>query len=86
MSEETKLEIGKVSHYYSKAGVAVVELSGELNAGDDILIEGKDINIRQKVTSMQIEHKDVHKAAAGQSIGMKVDGRVIDGCKVYKII
>jgi putative protease len=86
MEELNKIEVGKVSHYYGKIGVAVVDLTGELKIGDEILIEGKDSKIRQKVTSMQIEHENVEKAVAGQSIGLKVDGKVKDGYKVYKII
>jgi putative protease len=86
MEELNKIEVGKVSHYYGKIGVAVVDLTGELKIGDEILIEGKDSKIRQKVTSMQIEHEDIEKAVAGQSIGLKVDGKVKDGYKVYKII
>jgi U32 family peptidase len=86
MEGANKLEIGRVSHYYGKIGVAVVDLTGELKIGDEILIEGKDSKIKQKVTSMQIEHENVEKAVAGQSIGLKVDGKVKDGYKVYKII
>jgi putative protease len=86
MEELNKIEVGKVSHYYGKIGVAVVDLTGELKIGDEILIEGKDSKIKQKVTSMQIEHENVEKAVAGQSIGLKVDGKVKDGYKVYKII
>ncbi len=85
MEEEKKL-VGKVTHYYGKIGVAVVELEDELSVGDEISIEGKTTNFRQKVESMQIEHKNIEKAKAGDAIGLKVIEKVREGDKVYKII
>ena len=85
MPEEKKL-VGIVRHYYTKISVAVVDLMDELAIGDEISIEGATTNFRQKVTSMQIEHKNVEKAKAGDSIGLKVDERVRENDKVYKII
>jgi hypothetical protein len=35
---------------------------------------------------MQIEHENIENAGAGQSIGLKVDQRVREGDKVYKIL
>ena len=84
MEEEKKL-VGKVSHYFTKIGVAVIELTGELSVGDEILIEGASTNFKQKVESMQIEHKNIEKAKAGDSIGMKVKDRVREGDSVYKV-
>jgi len=84
MEEEKKL-VGKVSHYFTKIGVAVIELTGELSVGDEILIEGASTNFKQKVDSMQIEHKNIEKAKAGDSIGMKVKDRVREGDSVYKV-
>lgn len=81
-----KKEIGKISHFFSKISVAVVELSGELKVGDTISIEGHGNVITQKVASMQIEHKNVPVAGKGQSIGMKVEGHTKEGDVVYKII
>ncbi len=85
MEEEKKL-VGKVTHYYGKIGVAVIELEDELRIGDEISIEGKTTNFRQKVESMQIEHKPVEIAKAGSSIGLKVGEKVREGDRVYKII
>ncbi len=87
MEEEIKkVEIGKVSHYYGKLNVAVIDLKGELEVGDEILIEGGESKVRQKVKSMQIEHEKIQNAAAGDSVGLKVEGKVRDGYKVYKIV
>lgn len=85
MGERELREVGKVAHYFAKAGVAVVELSDTLSVGDNILIKGMTTNIEQTVSSMQIEHESIEKAELGQSIGLKVDDRVREGDIVYKI-
>jgi translation initiation factor IF-2 len=41
--------------------------------------------VRQRVSSMQIERKDVGEANAGDSVGIKVDTHVPVGSKVYKL-
>lgn len=84
MSEE-KIEVGKVTHFYPKISVAVVTLTSPLQVGDKILIQGKTTRIEQIVESMQIEKVNIQRAEAGQSIGLKVNGRVKEGDIVYKI-
>uniref|UniRef100_A0A7V0Z518 Translation elongation factor-like protein n=1 Tax=candidate division WOR-3 bacterium TaxID=2052148 RepID=A0A7V0Z518_UNCW3 len=79
--------IGKITHYFNKIGVAVIEISDdELNVGDTIHIKGHTTDFKQVVNSMQIEHKAVEKAKKGESIGMKVDSVVHEKDQVYKII
>ena len=74
--------IGKVTHYYSKAGVAIVELQDELKLGDRIRIERGDQTFEQKVTSLQKEYKPIEKAQKGDSVGVKVDQKVKEGSLV----
>ena len=81
-----KVLIGKVTHYYPKIGVAVIELSEELKVGDRISIEGATTNFEQTVESMEIEHQKVEAAKAGNSIGLKVIDRVRENDNVYKIV
>lgn len=87
MSEEERelVEVGRVSHYFTRINVAVVELKAPLAVGDRILIKGSTTDLEQVVESMQIEHKDVQRAEAGQSIGLKVNDRVRENDTVYKI-
>ncbi len=82
---EEKL-VGRITHYFTRISVAVVELSDNLKVGDEIIIKGATTNLRQKVESMQIMHKPVTEAKAGQSVGLKVVDRVREGDKVYKIV
>ncbi len=85
MEEMEKKLVGKVSHYFTRIGVAVVDLSGELRVGDRISIEGPTTNLQQVVESMQIEHQNVQSAGAGQSVGLKVAQRVREKDLVYRL-
>ena len=77
--------VGKIVHYYTKIGVGVIELSGDLKAGEKISIEGPTTNLQQVVESMQIEHQSMLSAKSGQAIGLKVSGKAREGDLVYKI-
>ena len=88
MSNETPEEgklIGKVTHYFSKIGVAVIELSDNLKVGETIRIIGGVIDFTQTVESMEIEHEKVKEGRAGDSVGLKVSQKVREGYKVYKL-
>jgi translation elongation factor EF-Tu-like GTPase len=78
-------KVGRIAHFYTKPSVAVVELLAPINKGDKIVIRGSTTNIEQTVDSIEIEHKQIPNAQAGQSIGMKVSGRVRENDIVYKV-
>jgi putative protease len=82
---EKKL-IGKISHFYPKISVAVLDLEDTLRVGDKISIEREVGSFEQTVESMQIEHKNIHEAKKGQSIGLKVNDKTREGAKVFKVI
>lgn len=79
------MQIGKVTHYYNKIGVAVIKLSKGLVVGDKIKISGHDSEFTQEITSMQIEHEQITKAKKGAVIGLKVDKDVREGDLVYSV-
>lgn len=83
MAEEK--EVGKVTHYYTKIGVAVIELIDTLKAGQTIHIKGATTDFTQIVDSMQIEHETVPEAKKGQSIGMKVKDHVREHDQVFVV-
>lgn len=87
--EETLKEgklIGKVTHYFDKIGVAVIALEDSLAIGDTIrIVGGKETDFEQKVDSMQVEHKNIEKAKKGDEVGVKVQEKVREGYKVYKL-
>jgi len=82
--EEQPQEIGKVTHFFAKISVAVVELKAPLSVGDKIRIAGPTTDFELTVESMQIEHENVKTAKAGQSVGLKVTGHVRENDTVYK--
>lgn len=77
--------IGKVTHYFNNIGVAVVEMSGKLKAGEKIRIIGGDTDFEQEVESMEVEHQKVKEAKKGDGVGLKVSQKVHEGYKVYKV-
>ena len=76
-------EIGKVTHFFDKISVAVVELKGKLKVGDKIKIKGAKTDFEQSIDSMQIEHANVKEAKKGDAIGLKVADKVRPNDKVY---
>jgi putative protease len=78
-------KIGEITHYFSKIGVAIIRLKSPLSIGEKILIQGATTHLEQDVTSMQIEHEDITKAKKGQSIGLKVEGKVRKKDGVYRL-
>ena len=79
-------KVGRVTHYFNKIGVAVVEITDQgLSVGDTIHIKGHITDLTQKVESIQIEHQSVEKTEVGQSIGLKVTELVQEHDLVYKV-
>ena len=79
------VEVGRVTHFYPRISVAVVELRAALRVGDRILIRGATTNFEQTVESMQVEHKPVQEAQPGQTVGLKVKERVREKDIVYRV-
>lgn len=77
--------VGKVTHYYSRLGVAVLKLTGELSLGDNILIVGRITDLAQRVVSMEIDHQKVNAVEAGREVAIKVIDPVRRGDVVFKI-
>ena len=84
MSEENIIEVGCITHFFSKISVAVVELTSPLAVGDRILVKGPSTDFEQVVNSMQIEHENIPRAEAGQAIGLKMAEHARERDMVYK--
>ncbi len=80
-----KEKVGEIIHYFTDIGVGVIKITGELEVGDTISIEGSTTNFQQDVDSMEIEHEEVEKAGRGKEVGIKVKDRVREGDIVYKV-
>ncbi len=78
------IQIGKVTHYYDKIGVAVIEvLNQPLKSGDMVKISGHDNEFNQSISSLQVEHAQVSKVDVGETCGVKVDRPVKEGDMLY---
>ncbi len=78
------IQIGKVTHYYDKIGVAVVEiLNQRLKVGDRVKISGHDKEFTQEIASLQVEHAKVNEVAEGDTCGIKVEEPVKTGDVLY---
>ncbi|MBI4452117.1 hypothetical protein HY637_01690 [Candidatus Woesearchaeota archaeon] len=85
MPEEMK--VGRVTHYFPKISVAVVEVTdGSIKVGDSVHIKGHTTDFMQRISSMQVEHDKIEIAEPGISIGMKVDEPVREHDLVYKTV
>jgi peptide subunit release factor RF-3 len=80
---ETKL--GEVDDFFGKVGVAAFKIESEIKVGDTIHIKGHTTDLTQVLDSMQVDHKPVQEAKAGDSIGIKVTGKVRKGDTVFKV-
>jgi len=79
-------KVGKVTHYYGKIKVAIVELDADLSTGDKIkFVRGGEDLFEQKVKSIQIEHKKIETAKKGDIIGLQVEKEVKEGAEVFKL-
>ncbi len=79
-------QIGKVSHYYDKLGVAIVDLeNGSLKVGDSIKFKHGEDEFSQTVDSLQIEHQAVDSVKKDDSFGLKVSHPTKPGTLVYLV-
>ncbi|PIS12176.1 translation elongation factor-like protein [candidate division WWE3 bacterium CG09_land_8_20_14_0_10_47_33] len=78
-------KIGDVTHYFSHIPAGIIKLTATLKAGSHIHFKGATTDFEQEITSMQINHKDVEKAKAGDEIGVQVTDRVREGDEVFLV-
>ena len=82
-----EVELGKVTHYFSKIGVAAIEITQDtLCVGDTIHIKGHTSDFSQKIDSMQIDGKSVAEATIGQSVGLRVTEHARKHDQVFKVV
>ena len=77
--------IGKVTHFFDHIHVAALNLTETIRVGDTVHFLGHATDFMQKVTSLQIEHKAVNEAKAGDDVAMEVTQKVHPNDKVFRI-
>ena len=78
--------VGTVTHYFPKPQVGVVKLDAAVRVGDVLQFHGHTTNFQQKITSLEIEHVHVESAESGAEVAIKLDERVREGDKVYRVV
>lgn len=81
-----EIRAGRVTHYYDRIMVAVLDLDQELAVGDSIHIRGRDTDFTQQVKSLEIEHRKIQSAGPGEEVALKVSEPVRKGDVVLKVI
>ncbi len=82
-----EVELGKVTHYFGKIGVAAIEITQDtLSVGDTIHVKGHTSDFTQKIDSMQIDGQSVDEVTVGQSVGIKVPEHAREHDTVYKVV
>ena len=82
-----EVQLGKVTHYFGKIGVAAIEITQDsLAVGDTIHVKGHTSDFTQHVDSMQIDGQSVEEATVGQSVGIKIVEHAREHDMVYKIV
>jgi hypothetical protein len=82
-----EVEIGKVTHYFSKIGVMAIRIDQDvLRVGDVIHVKGHTSDFTQKIDSMQIDNKSVAEAATGQSVGLRAKDHAREHDQVFKVV
>ena len=84
MSAET--ELGIVTHYFGKIGVAAIRITeGVLAVGDTIHVKGHTADFTANIDSIQVEHLKVPTAKPGDTVGVKVPQKCHEHDKVFKV-
>jgi hypothetical protein len=82
-----EVELGKVTHYFSKIGVAAIQITQDtLRVGDTIHIKGHTSDFREKIDTMQIDGKSVDEATVGQAVGLHVKEHAREHDQVFKVV
>jgi hypothetical protein len=70
MSEE---RVGRIVHYWPKAGAAQIELDhSALHVGDVIHIRGRGHEFKQEVLSLEIDHRSKSEGWPGEHVAIAV--------------
>ena len=81
-------EIGRITHYFAKINVGIIEMTkekGELSIGDTIHVKGHSTDFFQNIETIEVDHLPVESVKFGDLVGIKVDHTVREKDLVFKI-
>lgn len=78
-------EIGKITHFFNRICVAVLDLKKSLHVGDMIHIYGHTTDFVQRVDSLEIDHQKVDAVKAGADVALKLEQEARPGDTVFLV-
>lgn len=87
-AKKRKIQLGKVTNYYSKLKVAAFDLqSYDLEVGDEILITGPSTGAENVIVKeIRVNNLPVQKAEKGTEISIPLDFKVRKADKLFKVL
>ncbi len=83
----TEEQVAVIVKYFSKPGVAALEVTGgAIKTGDLLRYKGHTTDFTEEVLSMEVENRSVDEAKPGDMVGVKVKERVRENDMVYKVV
>jgi putative protease len=80
-------EVGVIVKFFAKPSVAAIEITrGSIKRGDILKYKGHTTDFTEEVKSMEVDNQPVDEATVGDMIGVKVEERVREKDKVYKVV
>ena len=78
--------IGRVTHYFPKAKATALMIENDtIRVGDVLYFKGHTTSFKQKIESMQIDHRPVEQANPGEEVGIQVRSRTREHDLVFKL-
>ena len=72
-ASKRKVQVGKVTHYYSKLRVAEIAATGKVSVGDDFVIVGKTTGVVDgRVAEIHLDHGKVEEARPKDVFSIRV--------------
>ncbi len=83
-SSPISVYLGRITHYYPKIQVGIVKVEkARLSLGDLIYVQGKKNRFKQRVGSIEFNHRKVKSVGPGYEIGVQFGRSVHEGDEVY---
>lgn len=81
-----EIPIGRVVHFFAAPMAAAVKIEkGFLVPGEVLHFKGRTTDLYHRVDSLQVNGCPVDRAEAGETAGVRLDGRARENDRVFKI-
>ncbi|OLC55611.1 MAG: hypothetical protein AUH85_08885 [Chloroflexi bacterium 13_1_40CM_4_68_4] len=78
-------QVGTVTHWFGRLGVAAMTLREALRVGDRIRLKGKTTDFTTTVDRMQVDHADVKEAKPGDDVAVHLGQKAREHDAVLKV-